>query len=200
MKLLNVQGVFAVAIGVVGLAFLADASSVSEDNGALAGAAESALNRPGEIVANLLDMSARADEMLRPDDLSDLLRVDLPNLDVTLDGNVATQVNSTAVVRKVAFGQVSDVRVYSTATGNYSTDGLDSPHVTYTGVETMQRPLPELLVSVSAYYWQAENGWTPVPVSGSNSFATYTLTHELPSLTPRGGMTCSEQAGVRVCG
>lgn len=200
MNLLNVQGVFAMALGVVGLAFIADAAQMSGNDPQYGHAVEAALNRPAELVSGLLEMSARADEMQAHDDLSDLLRIDLPNTDVSIGEGVATQVHSSSTVRKVAFGQVRDVQVYSTATGTYSTDGLASPHVTYTGVEAVPRPTPVFMVSVNAFFWQAGLGWTPVPASTSNSFATYQRSHALPPLAPSGGMTCSEEAGVRICG
>lgn len=46
---------------------------------------------------------------------------------------VATEVIREATVRKIGFGKTEFVRIATTATGTYSSDALDSPHVLYPG-------------------------------------------------------------------
>lgn len=193
MKLLSVPGVFGMAVGIVGLAFLADAV------GGMSTAPQNAnpydpQSSGGLDLSGLFDLSARADEMAAAHDLSDLLRIDLPNADVTLDGGISTEVTGTSTIRKVAFGNASDVQVYSTASGTYSTDGLASRHVLYPGIEVAPHPHP---VNVHAsLVWQSGYGWVPAPDSPTRSIVTYHRTmRDVP-----GGTDCVIEAGVRLCG
>ena len=52
----------------------------------------------------------------------------------TVEDTVATEVLSTQTVRKIEAGRTSFVTIATTATGVYSSDALDSPHVRYPGI------------------------------------------------------------------
>ncbi len=197
MNLLNVPGVFGTAVGIVGLAYLGDAAvqiAKAPTNGDPTGV----YSAPALDVSNLFNISARADEMSAPDDLSDLLRIDLPTADISINENIGGPVQSTATVTKIAYGNVSHVRVYSTATGAYSTDGLLSPHVQYPGIEVTQHRVSRHLPR-GGFVWEGAFGWIPVPQTDSPSFLTYPgamHTHQTPQ---SGGMNCVEQSGVLIC-
>jgi len=53
---------------------------------------------------------------------------------VTHEDWVSTDPVSTAIVKKIEAGRVSYVNITTTATGTYSTDGIESPNVQYPGV------------------------------------------------------------------
>ena len=52
----------------------------------------------------------------------------------SVEPTVSQAVQSTQVVRKIEAGRTSFVEVVTTASGVYSSDGLDSPHVRYPGL------------------------------------------------------------------
>lgn len=197
MNLLNVQGVFGIAVGIIGVAFIADAAqqmSMTPITGGSAGA----YSVPSLDVEGLFGMAARAGEMQASDDLSDLLRIDLPNADIAVGDYVGTNVYSTATVKKIAYGNVSNVNVYSTSTGAYSTDGLTSPHVQYPGIAVSDRPT-NAFMPLGGYVWEGAFGWIPVPHGPTRSFLTYSVP-ETGTPSTSGGMECAERSGVLVCG
>lgn len=197
MKLLNVPGVFGIVLGIVGAAYIGDAvvqiakgRSMNEPTGDF--------SVPAISVPNLFTMSALADEMPVSDDLSDLLRIDLPSADVLINENVRGPVQSTAMVTKIAYGNISQVRVYSTATGAYSTDGLLSPHVEYPGIEVTQHRVSRYLPR-GGFIWEGAFGWIPVPQTQSPSFLTYPGALHSQPMPGSSGMDCVEQSGVLIC-
>src|SRR6187402_1038684 len=58
----------------------------------------------------------------------------------TVEDYVATEVANTGVVRKIGYGRTSFVTIAETATGTYSSDGLNSPHFRYPGIHKQNRP------------------------------------------------------------
>jgi hypothetical protein len=61
---------------------------------------------------------------------------------------VSTDVVKEQTVRKIGYGKTTFVRIITTTTGTYSTDGLRSPHVRYPGIH----PNPEF------EDWEREGG------------------------------------------
>ena len=53
---------------------------------------------------------------------------------------VSTEVISQSSVRKIGYGQTSFVTIARTATGTYSSDGLASPNITYSGIVKNEAP------------------------------------------------------------
>lgn len=74
-----------------------------------------------------------------PADLSNLLRFGDRDYDVAFDASIDTVPISTATVKKIAFGNESEVSIVTTSTGTYSTDSLISPYVLYPGVSVNER-------------------------------------------------------------
>lgn len=52
----------------------------------------------------------------------------------TVEDSVSTEVLQSSTVRKIEFGRTSFVTIATTATGVYSSDGLDSPNIRYPGI------------------------------------------------------------------
>src|SRR5690606_7541371 len=81
------------------------------------------------------DIRAFADEMLTPGfDKSKLVIFDDSMFSVSVDPSISTEATRTEFVRKIEFGRTSVVKVTTTASGTYSTDGLYSPHIRYPGI------------------------------------------------------------------
>jgi hypothetical protein len=52
----------------------------------------------------------------------------------TVEDWVSTEIIEQSVVRKVGYGRTTFVTINKTATGTYSSDGLESPHIRYPGI------------------------------------------------------------------
>jgi hypothetical protein len=52
----------------------------------------------------------------------------------TVEDSVSTEVLHSSTVRKIEYGRTSFVTIATTATGVYSSDGLDSPNIRYPGI------------------------------------------------------------------
>ena len=79
---------------------------------------------------------------------------------VTHEDWVSTDPVSTAIVKKIEAGRVSYVTITTTATGTYSTDGIESPNVQYPGVYD----------DLNTRKWFSFSSWS----NGSwNRFSTY---------------------------
>lgn len=78
------------------------------------------------------------------DPFSSLYKIDGKQYRVAADDGVSLKPLGVANVRKVGYGHVTDVRIVTTATGTYSTDGMTSHHVLYPGisVEAVDRAAP----------------------------------------------------------
>ncbi len=105
-----------------------------------------------------------ADELFPP-------RIDPDKLlkwDFTVDPGVSTEPLREHVVRKIAHGRTSFVRIVETATGVYSSDGMTSPHIQYPGiVKERRRELAGLA------YWTGK-GWRLALPFTAGSFVTVT--------------------------
>lgn len=127
-----------------------------------------------------------------PRDFSHLLKVD--DLTIHYDDSVSLQPISQARVEKIGFGQRSTVKIVTTSSGIYSTDGLNSPQVHYTGmeVEKVQERDP------NAVMWARGFGWVAIPVH--NSIVTFGRITGGGRFINRGDSTCVTGAGFASCG
>jgi hypothetical protein len=128
-------------------------------------------------------MSALADEALEPvervastiDDLFGPGTLDsdaFAKYDIVLDGTVSTEIKSSRVIKKIGHGRTSMVEIVTTPTGTYSTDGLQSPHVRYPGIEVESKDS-----GFSFRYAQRSSGggyWSML-TQGSFTYITYKL-------------------------
>jgi hypothetical protein len=91
--------------------------------------------------------------------------------DITIDDTVSTEIKSTRVIKKIAHGRTSMVEIVTTPTGTYSTDGLQSPHVRYPGIEVESKG-----DGAGFLYGQRSGGgfWSMV-TTGSFTYITYKL-------------------------
>ncbi|AKR54537.1 hypothetical protein XM25_01680 [Devosia sp. H5989] len=115
------------------------------------------------------DIRAFADEMLAPSfDKSKLAIFDDSLFTIDTEPNVSLEATHTAVVRKIEFGRTSFVKIMTTPSGTYSTDGLASPHVRYPGIHVT--PLTGAGVPVtSVAFWSDKSGWTVAPLLSAGS-------------------------------
>jgi hypothetical protein len=60
--------------------------------------------------------------------------------DWTVEDWVATEVIEQVVVRKIGYGRTTFVTIATTATGTYSSDGLESPNIRYPGIVRNSEP------------------------------------------------------------
>lgn len=68
------------------------------------------------------------------------------------------------VVRKIAYGHTTFVRVMQTDSGVYSTDGLASPHIQYPGI--IKEPKPSAKAGV--WYWNDRHWVASAPLSAGS--------------------------------
>ena len=80
---------------------------------------------------------ARADGLIDTDapPLSMLVKFDDRQYEIAYSESVSLEPISSASVRKVGYGRVTNVNIATTSTGTYSSDGLTSPYVLYPGIE-----------------------------------------------------------------
>lgn len=198
MNLLNVPGVFAMALGVVGLAYLADGVNGAGYEPVASHPVGQAAVGTMTVVANvgkgLMDMAAVADEM-PPADFSDLLRIDEQGYRADFDDSVSRNVMMNHTVHKIEAGRVSSVNIVTTSSGTYSTDSLVSPHVQYPGVEVSELPSANFQVMT----WDALLGWLPVRTNGGASVVTYDRTATGGKVHSSGSYTCIRERSFRVC-
>jgi hypothetical protein len=106
-----------------GLVALALAAPVLLPN--FASAAQVVQVEAGEMVRSLLPEP-------QPFDPSTLFKADGYSYEV--DESVSTTPLMQSVVRKIGYGHIEMVQVVETASGTYSSDGLESPYVLYPGI------------------------------------------------------------------
>ncbi|RUT31131.1 hypothetical protein EMQ25_09675 [Arsenicitalea aurantiaca] len=58
---------------------------------------------------------------------------------IRFDGTVSNEPIASRIVRKIAYGRITEIVVATTPTGTYSSDAVTSPHTRYPGV-TVTRP------------------------------------------------------------
>lgn len=137
MKILTISNMAGLGFAVFGVAIIVDALP---NTGSKAFA-------QSPLVTNV--SSALASVMPNPDSptsesLSNLLHIGERTYDVQFDPSLSQNALSNFSVRKVGFGNVSNVRIVTTTSGTYSTDGFASNHVQYTGV-IVTETTPDLL-------------------------------------------------------
>lgn len=73
----------------------------------------------------------------------------------SVDASVSTEVLSSTTIRKIEFGRMSTVTIATTASGTYSSDAMDSPHVRYPGVYRVQAAAgPGALAELTVDGWK----------------------------------------------
>lgn len=128
----------------------------------LAGQQEFGLTQATEAISNELFNNGVADRL----DISGLYRSPDGRHTLTTDGSVSLVPIAYDQVKKIAFGKKSMVRIVTTASGVYSTEGLYSPYIRYPGITLSPNPdaEPEHGVLVLA----AGGNWIGVPLSGTS--------------------------------
>ncbi|WP_449396596.1 hypothetical protein [Devosia riboflavina] len=124
-------------------------------------------------------------------DPSKLLILDEDN-GVRYEDWVSTDPLDTQVIKKIEAGRVSYVTIKRTATGVYSSDGIESPHVQYPGVIEPDNPRDRFSFSS----WN--NGqWTRLKTYSGNSYVSISTykTHRGETRTS----TCISTASFRYC-
>jgi len=118
--------------------------------------------------------SARADEAdsdSSPIDFSKLVKIDEKSYEISHDSTVSLIPSHSEVIRKIGYGRQSEVRIVSTGSGTYSTDGFVSNHVQYVGIDATRisdadRPAQILL-------WLGGRGWVDLGTGGGGSFVHF---------------------------
>lgn len=117
------------------------------------------------VLADESAVSARADRFVH---------FDLPDRDVIIDPSVSREVQSRATITKVSFGKISTVEIFTTATGTYSSDALQSSHIRYPGITVADRASRNEGTGGTVSIWRNGIGWVTLPLSGAGSFAVVT--------------------------
>lgn len=137
MKILTIRNVAGLGFTVFCLAVIADALP---DTGSQAFAQSPLVTNVSSALANVIpNQDAPSSESL-----SNLLHIEERAYDVQFDPSLSQTALSNYSVRKVGFGNVSTVRIVTTPSGTYSTDGFASNHVLYPGVSVIEAT-PDLL-------------------------------------------------------
>jgi hypothetical protein len=138
----------------------------------------------GEVVRSLLPEP-------EPFDPATLFKADTYTYEVA--DTVSTTPLRQSTVRKIGYGQTEFVQVVETASGTYSSDGLESPYVQYPGI-TKQRSGGQIGLAL----W-ADGGWVVQNALTAGSFVTITrfeggqlvVTDEGMCVTSSSGITCN---------
>ena len=113
----------------------------------------------------------------------------------TLDPSVSIEPLRESTVTKIAGGKVTTVHVVETATGVYSSDALDNPHVLYPGIHRSRATHPDAgtgLLLLNDRRWVAA-----VPVA-ANSIVTV-LPFDGGKLIVRDGFSCVVTKTLSTC-
>lgn len=95
-------------------------------------------------------LSSTAEEIFVPPvDVADLVK-----RDVVIEPQVATEVLRSTRIKKIGFGRVEYVDIMETASGTYSTDAVESPHVRYPGIHARAGSDTIELAAWSADGWE----------------------------------------------
>lgn len=142
--------------------------------------------------------NARADSIVTTGNppLSMLVKFDDRDYEIAYQDWVSLDPISTSSVRKIGFGQISEVSIATTDTGTYSSDGMISPHVLYPGIE------------VSRVRGESELGWhhpySPFHI-GPAGTSIYSISrspagnHVFSAITPVGSKVCSSSGSFTAC-
>lgn len=107
-----------------------------------------------------------ADEILPPHriDGSQFLKRDADGI---TEPWVQSEVLEEVTVRKIGYGRTEFVRIVTTATGTYSSDGLASPHIRYPGIHPSRG-----YVAAEPFLALWDGGrWVAIGTAGADSFA-----------------------------
>jgi hypothetical protein len=96
---------------------------------------------------------------------------------ITLGESVSTEVKSTSVVKKIAFGRTTSVSISTTASGTYSSDALLSPNVRYPGIEVTPKH------GRSGSFWYSSST-SPRGTGSWMSFSSGSITYYTYSFKP----------------
>jgi hypothetical protein len=136
-------------------------------------------------------LTSTADELWpQPIDVAGLVKPDF-----TVEPTVATEVLHRSTVRKIGYGKTSFVTIAETATGTYSSDGLNSPHVLYPGIHVDHGSDRPQVARVTVW---GGNSWTVLRSSGASSFVSATPFDGGRLLTTEGG-SCVVTGGSVYC-
>jgi hypothetical protein len=84
--------------------------------------------------------------------------------------DVSMEPESSAVVRKIGYGQTRFVTINTTSTGTYSSDGLASPNIRYPGIFKEPLRLADLGAG-DIFGWSSLSGWVRIPLLSANSIS-----------------------------
>ncbi|MCD7059298.1 hypothetical protein [Pelagibacterium xiamenense] len=117
--------------------------------------------------------------------LSNLVTFEGRDYDVTAEDWVSLEPTSTASVRKIGYGKVTEVNIATTATGVYSSDAIVSPYVQYPGIEVRPvfspRKLWQLVSEATLSYRGTRGTSSSILIWGEapNGLQTYTRITDL---------------------
>lgn len=115
---------------------------------------------------------ARADEVATPTiDVSKLVKIGNSSYDISYDDSVSLNPINSSVVNKIGYGKSREVRIVTTSSGTYSTDGFASNHVLYTGVQVSR--VAENDSPTGAFAWVSGQGWIGLNTVGKGSFSYF---------------------------
>ncbi|MHB1111051.1 MAG: hypothetical protein ACYCZU_12155 [Devosia sp.] len=100
-------------------------------------------------------------------------RFDTDNLvkfDFTIEPSVSTDVVRTRTVRKIGYGKTAFVKIITTPSGVYSTDGVTSPHIRYPGIHKELKRSPWGRIAL----WSGGKGWMAFTAINASSFVSIT--------------------------
>jgi hypothetical protein len=133
--------------------------------GALSGLAIAQMN-PGPTLAAVIENA--------PFSIGKALDTHLAKFDgnyfaIANEPDVSLTPESTAVVRKIGYGQTRFVTIDTTSSGTYSSDGLASPNIRYPGIFKDELRLASLDNAV--YGWSGLSGWVRIPLLDAGSIS-----------------------------
>lgn len=148
--------------------------------------------------AGIFDIGARADEaapLPSTIDFSKLLRIG-DDQSIALASTVSTDVKKVSTIRKIGYGRETIVRIVTSASGTYSTDGLASPYVRYPGV-TVSRAV---VGNTSGYATlNGDSAWHKLTFPDAGSFVTIGEIMDSGNFATDGTQTCFSAGTYRGC-
>lgn len=140
----------------------------------------------------------------QPDPMSKLVHFKGRDYAVAFDETVSDAPLSSARIKKIGYGHVSQVSIVTTASGTYSTDGLMSRHIQYPGVSVTMLPLlagsgmTAAPLSGPVGYWRTGFGWMRMPLD-AGSMVTVLRGKDGQSAVMAGDVSCFTAAGTTAC-
>jgi hypothetical protein len=112
-------------------------------------------------VSSALSMAALADDTpASPIDFDKLVKFEGKDYTIEHDGTMSTEVLANFSVKKLGYGKVTEVKVFRTPTGTFSTDGLFSPKILYPGIKVTPaaEPIASIFSWIPGFGWAQLNG------------------------------------------